>query len=157
MVTNHTAFSRSSVSSSKEPLVLALASAAACRRYTRLARSAFAVRPIPNLSTNAMWTDCQSFFPTSSFVTVSNQASSDGEHRSMLLDASDRGYSLCWMAFAVRVCPNASSHLRILLGSDCFDTVKQKLTKMGEQLTAIEDIARSTDFTWVMYKGIPFT
>lgn len=36
--------------------------------------------------------------------------------------------------------------LRILLGSDCFDTVKQKLTKMGEQLTAIEDIARSTDF-----------
>ncbi|KAL7801078.1 hypothetical protein V8C43DRAFT_313050 [Trichoderma afarasin] len=36
--------------------------------------------------------------------------------------------------------------LRILLGSDCFDTVKQKLTKMGEELTAIEDIARSTDF-----------
>lgn len=46
MVTNHTAFSRSSVSSSKEPLVSASASAAACHRYTRLARSAFAVRGI---------------------------------------------------------------------------------------------------------------
>ncbi|KAL6411199.1 cytochrome P450 [Ilyonectria robusta] len=53
MVTNHTAFSRSSVSSSKEPLVSALASAAACRRYTRLARSAFAIRPIPNHTRHA--------------------------------------------------------------------------------------------------------
>ncbi|KAL7936511.1 hypothetical protein V8C35DRAFT_332844 [Trichoderma chlorosporum] len=36
--------------------------------------------------------------------------------------------------------------LRVLLGSDCFDVVKQKLAKMEEQLNVIEDIARSTDF-----------
>ncbi|KAL7948796.1 hypothetical protein V8C42DRAFT_312352 [Trichoderma barbatum] len=36
--------------------------------------------------------------------------------------------------------------LRILLGSDCFNIAKQKLTMMEEQLNTIEDIARSTDF-----------
>ncbi|UKZ83224.1 hypothetical protein TrVFT333_011030 [Trichoderma virens FT-333] len=36
--------------------------------------------------------------------------------------------------------------LRVLLGSDCLTVAKQKLTKMEEQLNAIEDIARSTDF-----------
>lgn len=36
--------------------------------------------------------------------------------------------------------------LRVLLGSDCFDIAKQKLATMEEQLSIIEEIAKSTDF-----------